>query len=391
MENKERVIVLDFGGQYNQLIARRVRECNVYCEILPYTVSLDKIKELNPTGIIFTGGPNSVYDESSPHIAKEIFELNIPILGICYGCQLMAYTLGGVVTAATDNSSCEYGKTMTNYNKNDVIFANVPGHGISWMSHRDYISTVPDGFSVTATTAVCPVAAMSCPEKKLYGVQFHPEVNHTENGKDMLRSFLYDVCGCRGEWQMDSFIDTTVAKLKEQIGDKGVVLGLSGGVDSSVAAYLMKEAGYDCIGVTMKLYDNEDIGMAREKTCCSLSDIEDARSVCVKLGIPYYVFNFKDDFKEKVIDNFISCYQNGMTPNPCIECNRHLKFEHLYKRAKVLHCDVIVTGHYAKITHDEQGYHLLKGVDDSKDQSYVLYSLTQEQLANTCFTLGDYS
>lgn len=169
------------------------------------------------------------------------------------------------------------------------------------------------------------------------------------------------------------------------------LIAMSGGVDSSVAAYLMKKAGYDCIGVTMKLYDNEDIGMAREKTCCSLSDIEDARSVCVKLGIPYYVFNFKDDFKEKVIDNFISCYQNGMTPNPCIECNRHLKFEHLYKRAKVLHCDVIVTGHYAKITHDEQGYHLLKGVDDSKDQSYVLYSLTQEQLANTCFPLGDYS
>ena len=172
---------------------------------------------------------------------------------------------------------------------------------------------------------------------------------------------------------------------------KKALIAMSGGVDSSVAAYLMKEAGYDCIGVTMKLYDNEDIGMAREKTCCSLSDIEDARSVCVKLGIPYYVFNFKDDFKEKVIDNFISCYQNGMTPNPCIECNRHLKFEHLYKRAKVLHCDVIVTGHYAKITHDEQGYHLLKGVDDSKDQSYVLYSLTQEQLANTCFPLGDYS
>ena len=172
---------------------------------------------------------------------------------------------------------------------------------------------------------------------------------------------------------------------------KKALIAMSGGVDSSVAAYLMKEAGYDCIGVTMKLYDNEDIGMAREKTCCSLSDIEDARSVCVKLGIPYYVFNFKDDFKEKVIDNFISCYQNGMTPNPCIECNRHLKFEHLYKRAKALHCDVIVTGHYAKVTHDEQGYHLLKGVDDSKDQSYVLYSLTQEQLANTCFPLGDYS
>ena len=169
---------------------------------------------------------------------------------------------------------------------------------------------------------------------------------------------------------------------------KKALIAMSGGVDSSVAAYLMKEAGYDCIGVTMKLYDNEDIGMEREKTCCSLSDIEDARSVCVKLGIPYYVFNFKDDFKEKVIDNFISCYQNGMTPNPCIECNRHLKFEHLYKRAKALHCDVIVTGHYAKVTHDGQGYHLLKGVDDSKDQSYVLYNLTQQQLAHVRLPLG---
>ena len=172
---------------------------------------------------------------------------------------------------------------------------------------------------------------------------------------------------------------------------KKALIAMSGGVDSSVAAYLMKEAGYDCIGVTMKLYDNEDIGMEREKTCCSLSDIEDARSVCVKLGIPYYVFNFKDDFKEKVIDNFISCYQKGMTPNPCIECNRHLKFEHLYKRAKALHCDVIVTGHYAKVIQDDQGYHLLKGVDETKDQSYVLYSLTEEQLAHTCFPLGDYT
>lgn len=172
---------------------------------------------------------------------------------------------------------------------------------------------------------------------------------------------------------------------------KKALIAMSGGVDSSVAAYLMKEAGYECIGVTMKLYDNDDIGMAREKTCCSLSDIEDARSVCVKLGIPYYVFNFKDDFKEKVIDDFIRCYQNGMTPNPCIACNRHLKFEHLYRRAKALHCDVIVTGHYAKVVRDETGYHLKKGVDASKDQSYVLYALTQEQLAHTVFPLGDYN
>lgn len=172
---------------------------------------------------------------------------------------------------------------------------------------------------------------------------------------------------------------------------KKALIAMSGGVDSSVAAFLMKEAGYDCIGVTMKLYDNDDIGMEREKTCCSLSDIEDARSVAVKLGMPYYVFNFKEDFKEKVIDKFIRSYQCGMTPNPCIECNRFLKFEHLYRRAKELQCDTIVTGHYARITQDENGYHLLKGIDGTKDQSYVLYSLTQEQLSHTCFPLGDYS
>lgn len=172
---------------------------------------------------------------------------------------------------------------------------------------------------------------------------------------------------------------------------KKALIAMSGGVDSSVAAYLMKEAGYDCIGVTMKLYDNEDVGIDLEKTCCSLSDIEDARNVAAKLGIPYYVFNFQDDFKEKVINPFIRCYQCGMTPNPCIECNRHLKFEHLYQRAKILGCDVIVTGHYVRIVQDENGYHLLKGVDDSKDQSYVLYSLSQELLEHTCFPLGDYS
>lgn len=172
---------------------------------------------------------------------------------------------------------------------------------------------------------------------------------------------------------------------------KKALIAMSGGVDSSVAAYLMKEAGYDCIGVTMKLYDNEDIGMEQEKTCCSLSDIEDARSVAVKLGIPYYVFNFKADFKEKVIDNFIESYRCGMTPNPCIECNRHLKFAHLWQKARELQCDVVVTGHYARITEDGQEYHLLKGKDIAKDQSYVLYSLTQEQLAHTCFPLGGYT
>lgn len=282
MGNKETVIVLDFGGQYNQLIARRVRECNVYCEILPYTVDIQKIKDIAPKGIIFTGGPNSVYDEASPHYTSEIFELGIPILGICYGCQLMAYTLGGVVNSAVDSSSSEYGKTITAYNTDDVLFNDLPANGVSWMSHRDYISKVPDGFVVSATTASCPVAAMSCAKRKLYGVQFHPEVNHTENGSKMLKSFLYDVCECKGEWKMDSFIDTTVAQIKEKVGDKGVVLGLSGGVDSSVAAALISKAigkQLTCVFVDQGLM-RKDEGDFVEQTFTKLFDMNFVRINC---------------------------------------------------------------------------------------------------------------
>lgn len=282
MDNKETVIVLDFGGQYNQLIARRVREYNVYCEILPYTVDIEKIKAISPKGIIFTGGPNSVYDETSPHYTPEIFELGIPILGICYGCQLMAYSLGGVVNSAVDSSSSEYGKTITTYNTNDVLFTGLPETGVSWMSHRDYISKAPDGFSISATTSSCPAAAMSCPERKLYGVQFHPEVNHTENGNLMLKSFLYNVCGCKGEWKMDSFIDTTVAQIREKVGDKGVVLGLSGGVDSSVAAALISKAigkQLTCVFVDQGLM-RKDEGDYVEQTFTKLFDMNFVRINC---------------------------------------------------------------------------------------------------------------
>lgn len=282
MDNKETVIVLDFGGQYNQLIARRVREYNVYCEILPYTVDIEKIKAISPKGIIFTGGPNSVYDETSPHYTPEIFELGIPILGICYGCQLMAYSLGGVVNSAVDSSSSEYGKTITIYNTNDVLFEGLPENGVSWMSHRDYISKAPDGFSISATTSSCPVAAMSCPERKLYGVQFHPEVNHTENGNLMLKSFLYNVCECKGEWKMDSFIDTTVAQIREKVGDKGVVLGLSGGVDSSVAAALISKAigkQLTCVFVDQGLM-RKDEGDYVEQTFTKLFDMNFVRINC---------------------------------------------------------------------------------------------------------------
>ena len=237
--NKEMIIVLDFGGQYNQLIARRVRECNVYAEVHPYTLSLDKIKEMNPKGIIFTGGPNSVYGEESPRYQKEIFDLGIPILGICYGSQLMAYMLGGTVETAPVS---EYGRTEVDVDNSSAIFQGVKPQTICWMSHTDYISKAPEGFKVVAKTPVCPVAAMECPERKLYATQFHPEVMHTEEGQKMLSNFVYNVCGCSGDWKMDSFVETTIREIREKVGDGKVLCALSGGVDSSVAAVLLSKA-----------------------------------------------------------------------------------------------------------------------------------------------------
>ena len=236
---REMVIVLDFGGQYNQLIARRVRECNVYCEVHPYTMSIEKIREMNPKGIIFTGGPNSVYGEDSPTCSSEIYELGIPILGICYGSQLMAHMNGGKVTTAPVS---EYGKTEVEVDSSSVLFEDVSPKTICWMSHTDYIEKAPENFRVTAHTPVCPVAAMENAEKKLYAVQFHPEVMHTQEGVKMLSNFVYKVCGCSGDWKMDSFVETTIAQIREKVGDGKVLCALSGGVDSSVAAVLLSKA-----------------------------------------------------------------------------------------------------------------------------------------------------
>ena len=233
------VIVLDFGGQYNQLIARRVRDCNVYCEVLSYKTPLAEIKKKNPTGIIFTGGPNSVYLEDSPSISKEIFELGVPVLGICYGTQLIAHLLGGKVATAPTS---EYGKTETFYRNDCLLFAELPEKGISWMSHTDYIAELPEGFTAAAHTAHCPTAAMQNSKRKIYGVQFHPEVLHSENGIAMLHNFLYRVCGCTGDWTMKQYAQTAIAQIRETVGDKKILLGLSGGVDSSVAAALLSKA-----------------------------------------------------------------------------------------------------------------------------------------------------
>ena len=239
----EYVLIIDFGGQYNQLIARRVRECSVYCEVVPYKkVDLEMVKELHPEGIIFTGGPQSVYGEGAPSVDKGIFDLGIPILGICYGSQLMAYNLGGKVQTCTTS---EYGKTETFYDKDCVLFGGVkdmPEKAVSWMSHTDYISQVPEGFTITAHTANCPAAGMMNAGKKLYAVQFHPEVNHTEFGLAMLDSFLKNVCGCKGDWTMESYAETAVRDIRERVGSGKVLLALSGGVDSSVLAALLSKA-----------------------------------------------------------------------------------------------------------------------------------------------------
>ena len=236
---RETVIVLDFGGQYNQLIARRVRECNVYCEIYSYKTDLEKIKAMEPKGIIFTGGPNSVYLEDSPSYAKEIYDLGIPVLGICYGSQLMMHQLGGKVCKAPVR---EYGKIEVTVDQSSALFENVSEKTICWMSHNDYIEQAAPGFKIIAHTPDCPVAAVENVEKKLYATQFHPEVLHTKEGKQMLANFVFNVCGCAGSWKMDSFVEESIKAIREKVGDGKVLCALSGGVDSSVAAVLLSKA-----------------------------------------------------------------------------------------------------------------------------------------------------
>ena len=237
--NKELVIVLDFGGQYNQLVARRVRECNVYCEIYSYKTDIEKIKAMNPKGIILTGGPNSCYEEGAPTYSKELFELGIPVLGLCYGAQLMQHVLGGKVEKAPVR---EYGKTDVAVNTEVPLFKGIHENTVCWMSHFDYISKVAPGFEIIAHTADCPVAAAQNTASNLYAIQFHPEVLHTQQGTEMLYNFVRGICGCAGTWRMDSFVEEQVKLIREKVGDGKVLLALSGGVDSSVAAGLLSKA-----------------------------------------------------------------------------------------------------------------------------------------------------
>ena len=239
MKQNEMVLVMDFGGQYSQLIARRIRECGVYCEIHPYRISVERIREMKPQAIVFSGGPSSVYGEKAPHCDPAVFTLGIPVLGICYGMQLMAHLLGGNVTSA---GCCEYGSTDLTIDAAGGVFAKVPTETKVWMSHGDMVQAVPAGFAVTAHTGDTPIAAMSDAARNLYAVQFHPEVVHTPDGTTMLRNFLFDIAGCQGKWNMGSFVDIAVADIRAKIGDKKVLCALSGGVDSSVAAVLVHKA-----------------------------------------------------------------------------------------------------------------------------------------------------
>ena len=236
---KELVVVIDFGGQYNQLVARRVRECNVYCEIYSYKTDLEMIKAMRPKGIILTGGPSSCYEEGAATCSPELFEMGIPVLGLCYGAQLMSLLLGGRVARAEVR---EYGKTEVDVDNSSALFTDVPPHTICWMSHFDYIAEMAPGFRAVAKTANCPVAAAECTEKGLYAIQFHPEVLHTVEGSKMLYNFVRGICGCRGDWRMDSFVEENVIAIREKVRQGRVLCALSGGVDSSVAAVLLSKA-----------------------------------------------------------------------------------------------------------------------------------------------------
>lgn len=238
----ELVLVIDFGGQYNQLIARRVREHNIYCEVISYKTPIDEIRARDPKGIIFTGGPNSVYLEDSPRMTKEIFELGVPIFGICYGAQFLVLGLGGTVAPANEEAVAEFGRTECEFDTDSLLFSGLKKNSVVWMSHNDHIETLPEGFRAVCHSDKCPYGAIENPTKKFYGTQFHPEVNHTEQGFDMLGNFLYKVCGCKGDWTMEGYAETAIREIREKVGDGKALLALSGGVDSSVACKLLAKA-----------------------------------------------------------------------------------------------------------------------------------------------------
>jgi GMP synthase (glutamine-hydrolysing) len=309
MKIKENILIIDFGSQYTQLIARRVREANIYSEIYPHTISISQIKEINPAGIILSGGPMSVYDDGSPEITSEIFTLNIPIFGICYGIQLISKSLGGLVEKAEDR---EYGRVLVNLNTSSLLFNNVNQASSVWMSHGDRVKKLPHGFIIIGTSNHSPCCAISNEEKKIYGVQFHPEVVHTEAGTQILRNFLLNICLCSGEWNSQNFIEEKIGEVREIVGDDNVICALSGGVDSTVAAVLIQKAIGDkliCVHIDnglMRKNESVDVcNLFREKLNLNLIKVDSAEKFLARLkGIS------NPEKKRKIIGNtFIEIFE----------------------------------------------------------------------------------
>jgi len=379
------VLVVDFGAQYAQLIARRVREANVYSEIVPHTMSVADMLAKEPAAIILSGGPSSVYEEGAPSVDPAIFEAGVPVLGICYGFQTMAHALGGTVGRT---GTREYGHTEATVAGESCLFGGTPDDQIVWMSHGDAVQGAPEGFTVTASTTETPVAAFESRERRLYGLQWHPEVGHSQFGQDALKNFLYKGAGLEPTWTAGSIVDEQVEKIREQVGDAQVICALSGGVDSSVAAALLVEQGYDVTGVYMKNWSEDLPGMH----CPWAEDVADAKRVAVGLGIDFRVFDFRKEYKQNVVDYMIREYQAGRTPNPDIMCNQEVKFKIFLEASLAAGADYIATGHYARVAHESSSSaKLLRARDDNKDQTYFLYRVTSEALSKTIFPLGDFT
>ena len=347
---RDLVLVVDFGAQYAQLIARRVREVNVYSEIIPSTTTVAQIVAMNPKAIILSGGPASVYAPEAPKLDSALFDSGIPIFGICYGFQVMAAALGGEV-AKTGKS--EYGRTEFKVENSKGLLSGLPTEQQVWMSHGDSVTKSPQGFVTTGSTAQTPIAAFESSDGKLAGVQFHPEVLHSTHGQEILRRWLIDVVGCNPNWTSANIAQEQIALIKTQVGDARAICGLSGGVDSAVSAYLLKQQGYDVSGGFMINYLTDD------DSCPTRLDMAIAQEVAEYLDIPFFTFDFIEEYEKKVLQYIFEGYKKGLTPNPDVFCNTWIKFDLFRQEAISYGYDMVATGHYARIE-ENHGLTLLR-------------------------------